>query len=216
MVNSGRNGIRVEIFQTHDRVGCLSEQRFQHWVYPQPFVTDTEAVFRFLKSLNPTLVEPLGHDRGTYSGIYWYSDPRLGSGWLRVEPSPAVESERLDEIVRLHDIYRVVGPDPWKRVEDVRHFKYSLLRSSSPVVGGLFGLIAMAGGISVILSIPIQFANEHLAVKILLLLLGVILVGSSASLLAIQIKRWKWWIAARAEAKKCGRMPRDLGVLGIP
>ena len=156
---------------------------------------------RFLSPLNPS--------RTDRDFVYYYSDPARGSGWLELEGFKPSDAERIQELVRMEEIVREVGPEPRKNA-DLAVGNALIVKSNNPWIiitwsSALFGL-----GIYALVWIP-----TYPDLIVLYAITGGLIMALGLVLGILTARRVPWWHRARRYAVKDGEtMPSDLSVWG--
>ena len=189
-----RNTIRM--FQTHNAQGEPAPAEYVQ-VIPEggihPLGTHT---MRFLAPLSPR--------QTNNAGVFSYTDPARGAGWLRLEEFSRIDAARIQELVRMEEITAVVGAEPLRNA-DVRFVNAIAVRSHNPWVIVVFACVLLGFGILLFSS---AFSREQTV--------GYIVLGSLFSLVAAALFvqasiRLPWWHKARRYARENGGdLPSDL------
>ena len=157
---------------------------------------------RFLAPLNPS--------RTDREFAYYYSDPARGSGWLELEGFTPGDAERVQELVRMEEIVRVIGPEPRKNA-DLAVGRALLLRANNPWVIIAYATVIIGVGLWVLAGTVLNPSNLAAAGVGLFFAIAFIVLGGI--LVFLTQRRVGWWHRARAEARRGGEsMPPDLVV----
>jgi hypothetical protein len=190
----------VRIFQTHDASGVPAQAVYVEVISDRSLTTLASDTVKFLAQLNVTQTE--------HVGVFRYNDPARGSGWLRLERFRTPDIQRVQELVRMEEITRVIGRQPM-RPADSRYGRSMVLPTKNPwamlaysVFGFLAGIAVFTGGLA---------AASNLAELIAIGVMGFILLLVSIALAVIGVIRIRWWQRARAYVRQQGTpMPPDL------
>lgn len=195
----------VRVFQTHDAAGREAPAEFaEHFPFRNTHASEKD-VWGFIAPLQPRSTST--------SGVYAYVDPGTGSGWLRVE-GYAVIVGRMDELVRLSEINAAIGrPEPFGSVHPGSGGP-AVFASRNPFVQFVAGLLLLAAAVIGFVSFS-KLASSPPALQVVIMVLLVVLALGSAALVFVGARRMRWWLAARAQAKRDGgSLPSDLETFG--
>lgn len=196
-------GPAVRIFQEADASGAPQPMEFLQPIAAQLPKTNAQVVFEYLQRLQLA--------RTGRNGVYRYSDPGRGHGWLRVE---GVNAMLLDDLERQVEVLvvsqRIGGFDPHPQPEFFG--QSTVVRSSNPNIQiGIGAVLAIAG--SALAVTPIA-AQPPVAAAIVLVVMGLCIAGAAIALIVIGARRRGWWRRARADVRARGeRMPEHLRIL---
>lgn len=189
-----RPGGYLRIFQNTDAAGRPDPREYGRVIPYEGLRSLTETVMDFLRPLSPRETDQLG--------VFWYTDPAHGSGWLRMEGFSRTVVEEVQQAVRTLAISAAIGqPEPIR--QEVLSFGNAIvLRTTNPYIkigfGGIVLLIALLGLLRVATMTGDDVARAVAAV--VMVALAVVCV-----ILIIQgLLRRAWWHRARAEAKRQG------------
>jgi hypothetical protein len=190
----------VRILQTHNAAGAPAPAEYVRVIHHNSINTLGSDAMEFLAPLNPTQTE--------HPGVFHYNDPAHGSGWLRLEEFPTSDASRIQELVRMAEINRAVGKEPFG-TPDLAIGNALVMRTNNPWIMFTIAAVSTLCGLAA-LTTPFRFplgTGETIAIvvmSVLLIGLGVLLAVRSA----IQLR---WWRKARAVARaQGGPMPSDL------
>lgn len=187
----------VRIFQTHNAAGAAETAEYVQVIHHRTANTLGSDAMVFLRGMNPTQTE--------HRGVFLYNDPVRGSGWLRLERFASWDADRIQELVRMEEIARVVGQEPL-RPADLSFGNALVLRTNNPWVMFTIAAVTVLCGVGIFSAIP-RVASGGTALVIMGILL--ILVGIAAAVTAAI--RLPWWRRARQHARdQGGKMPSDL------
>ena len=189
----------VRIFQTHNAAGAPEIAEFVEVIRHRTVNTLGSDAMEFLRPLNLTQTE--------HPGVFFYGDPARGRGWLRLERFRRPDAERIQELVRMEEITRVVGPEPM-RPADLAFGNALVLRTNNPYIMFVIALVSVICGIATLASLPIA---SNVAEVVGLGSVGglLILAGSAAAI--VGAIRLPWWRRARQHARhQGGSVPPDL------
>lgn len=205
---------QIRIFQTHDQAGIPAQQEFSQQITPAATQTLPDAIMQFLRPLNPRLSGPLSQQPSEHTGVYWYSDPLQGSGWLRLEGAPVMHTLRVDELVRMEEISRSVGGSDPVSQPDVKYVAPLVIHNRNPNVQITLGIIFAAIGIAMSVAVLVS-GTAPLFALIIIPIFGLIIIVAGIILARRGMKRLAWWRQARAQAiQDGGAIPEDLHRLG--
>jgi hypothetical protein len=188
----------IRMHQTHDASGVPAPAEFlEHLPTPEFIITIGSATMRFLSPLNPS--------RSDRDFVYFYSDPARGSGWLELEGFSPADARRVQELVRMEEIVRVVGPEPRKNV-DLAVGRPLLIRANNPWIIIAYGTAIIGLGLWVFVQV-----NDRPALFGVGLFFSIVFVILGGILVFLTQRRVGWWHRARVEARRGGEsMPPDL------
>jgi hypothetical protein len=197
-VEPERNTVRI--YQTHNASGSPAQAQFVEVISNASLTTLASDTVKFLSPLNVTQTE--------HVGVFTYSDPARGSGWLRLERFRTPDIDRVQDLVRMEEITRVIGRQPL-RPADSRYGRSMVLPTKNPwamlvysVFGFIAGIAVFGGGLA---------AASNFAELIAIVVMGFILILVSIALAVIAVIRVRWWERARAYVRQQGiPMPPDL------
>jgi uncharacterized membrane protein YidH (DUF202 family) len=189
----------VHIFQTHNAAGVPEVAEFVEVIRNRSVNTDGSETMAFLRPLNPTQTE--------HRGVFMYNDPTRGRGWLRLERFLSWDADRVQELVRMEEITRVVGEEPL-RPADIRFGRAMVMRTNNPWI--MFGVAAFSIGCGIATLSSILIAS-NLVELIALVGMGALLVLAGIAAAVVGAIRLPWWRRARQHARQQGgTMPPDL------
>jgi hypothetical protein len=190
-----RNTIRI--FQTHNVAGEPATAEYTRVIYHGSVNTLGSDAMLFLRPLNPRQTEQ--------PGVFYYTDPTHGSGWLRLEHFSTGDATRIQELVRMEEITRVVGKEPLRNA-DLAIGNAMVVRTNNPWVALTFASVVIVMGIMTFTAIP-RADDWAIAIGImgaLLILVGIALVITSSI-------RLPWWRRARRYVRSKGeKLPPDI------
>lgn len=186
----------VRIFQTHNAQGEPAVAEYVQVIVEGGLYNLGAVTMRFLAPLAPRQTET--------AGVFSYTDPARGAGWLRLEEFSRIDAARIQELVRMEEITAAVGPEPL-RSEDMRFVSAIALRSHNPWVIYVFAAVAL--GFSIMM-FSVAFEREE---TVGYLLIGTLFVALAIALSVQSSIRLPWWLKARRYARAHGGdLPSDL------
>jgi hypothetical protein len=190
----------VRIFQTHNAAGAPAPAEYVRVIHHNSVITLGSEAMEFLAPLNPTQTE--------HPGVFRYTDPANGSGSLRLEEFATSDAARIQELVRMEEINRVVGTEPF-RPADLAVGNALVLRTNNPWIMFTFAAVSIGCGCAA-LTTPFRFplgTGETTAI----VLMSVLLMGLGIVLAVRSTIQLRWWRRARQLARaQGGPMPTDL------
>lgn len=200
--------IWLRIVQERDAVGVPAPMVFAEVVQRgNALGTWPDAVMRVLCAVSPS--------RTGRPGIYAYADPARGSGLLYVERASAFQLMRIDELVQMEEIERVVGKDPTRYEDTPGYLIPFVINLRNPYLQMALGaLFLIPAAMMLLVPVPVLAPAVDLFTKI-----GIPVLGIVSGVLAVLVflrgkRRRRWWHAARVEARRDGgRVPQALEVL---
>jgi hypothetical protein len=190
----------VRILQTHDAAGAPAPAEYVRVIHHNSINTLASDAMEFLAPLNPTQTE--------HRGFFRYTDPKNGSGRFRLEHFARSDAARIQELVRLEEISRVVGKQPF-RAADVAFGRSMTLRSNNPWV--MFPVATLSVFFGCVLLVMIVVAGANTVETVMLVIVGVALIGAGVFLAVQNVARLRWWRKARRYVRtQGGPMPSDL------
>ncbi|PRY69200.1 hypothetical protein B0I08_103408 [Glaciihabitans tibetensis] len=189
----------VRIFQSHNAAGVPEVAQFVTVIHHRTANTLGSDAMEFLRPLNPSQTKD--------AGVFLYNDPARGRGWFRLERFSPWDAERIQELVRMEEIIRVVGREPL-RPADLAFGNAMVMRTNNPWI--MFGIAAVGTlcGLGILSSI---LAASNLVELIALVAVGVLLILASIAAAVVGAIRLPWWRRARHHAREQGgTMPPDL------
>lgn len=187
-------GGRIRIFQSHDAAGQPAAAEFVHEVRYEGLRSLTETTMDFLRPLSPRETE--------HPGVFWYTDPAQGSGWLRLEEFPAVNVTEVQQAVRTLQLSSAIGEAEPVR-QEVLSFGNSLVnRTTNPYFKILFGVVVLI--LMVFIAVRMLTAGAPGPGQIVAVVVAAIVSALAIYLIANGLRRRSWWHKARAEAKRTG------------
>lgn len=190
----------IRLHQTHDASGTPAPDEFLEILPPAPIHIPTGAFsMRFLAPLNPS--------RTDRELAYLYSDPTRGSGWLELEGFGDRDARRVQEMVWMEEIERVVGTQPRKN-PDTRVPQALAPRYNNPWVYVVWGLLVIGLGLYVFSTRALhpEAVVFGTVISLLLMTMGATLIVVTAR------KRVPWWHRARQHSRQSGELHPDLEV----
>jgi hypothetical protein len=192
-----RNTVRV--FQTHNAAGAPEPQEFAETIHHRTANTLGSDAMDFLRPLNLMQTE--------HPGVFTYNDPARGRGWLRLERFSGGDATRIQELVRMEEITRVVGTEPM-RPADISIGNAMAMRTNNPYVMFAIALVSIICGIAIL---PALLIAANTAEVVGLIAVGGILILAGIAAAVIAAIRFPWWRRARQYARQQGgSMPPDL------
>lgn len=193
----------VRMHQTHDASGAPASAEYLEHLPPAPLpITVGSTAMRFLSALNPS--------RSDREFVYFYTDPTRGSGWLELEGFRPGDADRVQELVRMEEIVRVVGAEPRKNA-DLAVGRALVLRANNPWVIITYATLIIGLGVWLLATSVLNPTSPAAAGVGLFFAIAFIILGGVLAFLTQ--KRVGWWHRARAEARRGGeKMPPDLVV----
>jgi len=187
----------VRIFQTHNAQGEPAAAEYVQVIVDDGGIYNFAAiVMKFLAPLSPRQTQT--------PGVFSYTDPVRGAGWLRLEEFSRVDAARIQELVRMEEITAAVGPEPL-RSEDIRFVNAIALRSHNPWVIFVFAAVLLGFSIAMF---SVAFEREQ---TVGYLLMGTLFVALAIALGVQSSIRLRWWLKARRHARAHGGdLPSDL------
>jgi hypothetical protein len=190
----------VRIFQTHNAAGTPAPAEYVRVIHHNSVITLGSEAMNFLAPLNPTQTE--------HPGVFRYTDPANGSGWLRLEEFATSDAARIQELVRMEEINRVAGKEPF-RPADLAVGNALVLRSSNPWVLYTLAFFSISGGVGA-LTTPFR-SPFGIGETIAIVVMSVLLIGVGVLLAVRSTIQLRWWRKARQVARaQGGPMPSDL------
>lgn len=166
-------------------------------------MTSAQVVFEYLQRLQ---LERTGR-----SGVYRYSDPGRGSGWLRVEGVRPMLLDALERQVEVLVVSQRIGA-AYPHQQAGFFGQSTVIRTSNPHIQIGFGVFFAVLG--ALLTLAAVVAPAPVAATILLLVFGALIVACAVALIIIGARRRAWWRRARADVRARGeRMPQHLQIL---
>ena len=203
-----RYQLSIDIYQTHDLNGEPAPQQFREVLEHKLGVPESEMFRRCLSPLRPSLIVPLG-TADPYatdsSKSYHYSDPLRGSGWLRVNFFEQHTGYRVDELVKMEEIKRTVGPDPRRIVQDINQGLFLFIRAASPwvqIAMGLF-LCVFVPLIMLVIRNPYTAGSrgpDDTSLVVVTTVFMVLFMALGAFVGWVGASRLSWWMKARSHA----------------
>lgn len=201
--------VAVRISQELDANGEPAPMVFvEHIRQAKALQTWPDAVMRFLRGLNPS--------RTGVEGVYDYRDPGRGSGRLWVEGATSLQLSRIDELVHMEEIERVIGMKDPNRQEDLQPYLTPfVLKTRNPYIQMAFGLFGVFAGVAIVVSFYTTMRDQSWGMTIALFVIAVLLFALGAILAVRGFRRLRWWHAARAQAiRDGGPIPEELHFIG--
>ena len=193
----GRNTIRL--FQTHDAAGRPAPAEFTQVITHRSVNTLGSDAMLFLAPLHPR--------RTAHAGVFTYTDPQRGSGWLRLEEFGRGDADRIQELVHMEEIVAVVGPEP-RRNTDLRYGNALVLRTHNPWVMYGMGVVSLLCALGMISATLRGFSVGETTA--LVVMGGIFILLSLAFFVRASI-RLPWWTRARRYAREHGGvLPADI------
>jgi hypothetical protein len=190
----------VRIFQTHNAAGAPVPAEYVRVIHHNSINTLGSDAMEFLAPLNPTQTE--------HPGVFRYSDPANGSGWLRLEEFLTSDASRIQELVRMAEINRAVGKEPFG-TPDLAIGNALVMRTNNPWMMFVLAAVSVWVGGASLLGVLTMTTNT--AETIALSVLGVMMIGAAIVLVRRGVIQLRWWRKARAVARaQGGPMPSDL------
>lgn len=187
----------ILILQTHDAEGRVAPARFEQVVERLSVTTLGSDAMDFIRPLNPR--------QTSVAGVFDYLDPSRGSGELRLHAFPAADAERVQDLVRMHEISQAVGREPFAPA-DLAVGRAIVLRTRNPWVLFGFGVVMMIFGILFFALAGGVGANGPVYV-----IMGVLMTLVALALIAVGLVRAPWWHRARDFARQNGGdLPPDI------
>jgi hypothetical protein len=190
----------VRIFQTHDPAGTPTPAEYVRVIHNNSLNTLGSEAMEFLAPLNPRQTE--------HPGVFLYSDSANGSGWLRLEEFSKTDAARVQELVRMEEINRAVGKEPF-RPADLEIGNALVLRTNNPWLMFTLAAASVVAGLAA-LSTPLRFPlgpGELIAIVVM----SILLIGLGIVLAVRARIQLRWWRKARQHARgQGGPMPSDL------
>lgn len=196
-------GPAVRIFQELDASGAPSPIEFLQPIPSRFPRTSAQVVFEYLQRLQLARTER--------NGVYRYSDPGRGSGWLRVEGVGPILLDDLERQVEVLVVSQRIGAsDPHQQPEFFG--QSTVIRSSNPHIQIGIGVVLATTGALLVFA---AFASRApIAAMIVLLVFGVLIFAGATAVIIVGARRLAWWRRARADVRARGeRMPEHLRIL---
>ena len=193
----------IRVIQTHDGSGQPAAAESVIAIEPRAGEALSATIRDALRPWTPsTTADP---------GVYTYAFEQ-GSGWLRLEGVALIDTNRVDDLVRLLETERVVGTDPMPGTE-LGALSPLVIHQRNPVTQIVFGAVGVTVGI--VAAVQPLFLAADGTVAIVLVLMGAILAALGTAVIIVGSRRLRWWRNARAEALTSGKpLPDDLKLLG--
>lgn len=191
----------IRLVQTTDPAGRPAAREYVRAVQYEGMRSISETVMDFLRPLSPRETEN--------PGVFWYTDPAHGAGWLRLEGFGAVTIDEVQQAVRTLAIEAAVGqPEPVR--QEVLSFGNSLAnRTTNPYfkigAGAVVLGLVIFGAVRLFTEPGMDPGKAFAALAMVgVAVLCVILIVNG-------FRRRAWWHRARAEARRQGvRLPDRL------
>lgn len=185
---------QVHLFQTHDAQGRPAVTDRLTPVVRQPATLLEVSIVQQLMPYTPRLTE--------HAGVYLYTEPGVGSGWLRLENLSSHDTNKLHQLMIVEDISAAIGiKEPWR--EDPPALRLGAPRAGNPYILIVFGLIVAGLGAFGVVRIA-TLDGEWSVIRGIALVTTFALIPLGLLLAERGRRRLRWWHAARAEAARRG------------
>jgi len=187
---------RIRLFQTHNASGSAEPVEFTETIRPGILYTVASDTMIFLGPLTPT--------QTATPGVFFYTDPARGRGWLQLENFGTGNTARIQEYVQMAEIERALGRQPL-RAKDIAYGNSQVLRSNNPYFFFGFGIVLLG-------LVIFMLTNAHSSIPLGLIIgtVGLFLVLSAVLFVYGAIKVTWWHNARRYARKNFGTLPSDL------
>ncbi|CAN5379036.1 hypothetical protein BH10ACT7_BH10ACT7_03010 [soil metagenome] len=184
----------IRVFQSTDATGRPALVESVREVRYEGLRSITETVMDILRPLSPRETES--------AGVFAYTDPASGAGWMRMEGFRSVNVNEVQQAVRTLAIDKAIGQSEPVRQEVLSFGNALVPRTTNPYVKIAVGVIIL--GIAVfgllrLLTLPGTDPGRVVAALVLSALAVVCVI-----LIANGFRRRAWWHRARAEARRQG------------
>ena len=164
-----------------------------------------EVQYEGLRSISETVMDflrPLSPRETEHSGVFFYTDPANGAGWLRLEQFRKVNIDEVQQAVRTLAIDTAIGQSEPVRQEVLSFGNAMVNRTTNPyfkIAAGVILLGVAVFGLVRLLTDPGIEPGKVVATVACAGLAVVCLI-----LIRQGFKRRAWWHRARAEARRQG------------
>jgi hypothetical protein len=184
----------IRLFQTTNVAGEPAADEFVREVRYEGLRSLTETVMDFLRPLSPRETE--------HPGVFWYTDPSSGSGWLRMEQFRAVNVDEVTQAVRVLQIDAAIGQSEPVRQEVLSFGNAVVNRTTNPYFKILFGVAVLALMAFAVVRM-VQTGGGSAGTVVVIVILAAVSVPCIV-LIVQGLRRRAWWHRARAEARRQG------------